>query len=126
MKQLLTIICLLFALQISAQEKTKTPQWLGILTLADKYKDEKNWTKQDEAITGEHFQRLVKMKNEGVVLLAGRTQLELADPGMMGLVIFYAKDEKEAMQFMQDDPAVKNKIMLAKVVPYSVAVNKCE
>jgi hypothetical protein len=25
-----------------------------------------------------------------------------------------------------DDPAVKNKIMLAKVVPYSVAVNKCE
>ena len=126
MKKLLPLICLLFALQISAQEKTKTPQWLGILTLADKYKDEKNWTKQDEAITGEHFQRLVKMKNEGVVLLAGRTQLELADPGMMGLVIFYAKDEKEAMQFMQDDPAVKNKIMLAKVVPYSVAVNKCE
>lgn len=126
MKQLFTIICFLFATQLSAQDKTKTPQWLGILTLADKYKDAKNWTKTDEAITGEHFQRLVKMKNEGVVLLAGRTQLELADAGMMGLVIFYAKDEKEAMQFMQDDPAVKNKIMLAKVVPYSVAVNKCE
>lgn len=126
MKQLLTIICILFTLQLAAQEKTKTPQWLGILTLADKYKDEKNWTKQDEAITGEHFQRLVKMKNEGVVLLAGRTQLDLADAGMMGLVIFYAKDEKEALQFMQEDPAVKNKIMLAKVVPYSVAVNKCE
>jgi uncharacterized protein YciI len=125
-KQLLTIIFFLFAMQLSAQEKTKTPQWLGILTLADKYKDAKNWTKTDEAITGEHFQRLVKMKNEGVVLLAGRTQLDLNDAGMMGLVIFYAKDEKEAMQFMQDDPAVKNKIMLAKVVPYSVAVNKCE
>lgn len=126
MKQLLTIICLLFALQIAAQDKTKTPQWLGILTLADKYKDAKNWTKTDEAVTGEHFQRLIKMKNEGAIILAGRTQLELNDPGMMGLVIFYAKDEKEAMQFMQDDPAVKNKIMLAKVVPYSVAVNKCE
>lgn len=126
MKQLLTIICLVIALQISAQEKTKTPQWLGILTLADQYKVEKNWSKTDQAITGEHFQRLVKMKNEGVVLLAGRTQLELNDAGMMGLVIFYAKDEKEAMQFMKDDPAVKNKIMLAKVVPYSVVVNKCE
>lgn len=126
MKQLLTLICVLFALQNSAQEKQKTPQWLGILTLADKYKDEKNWTKQDEAITGEHFQRLVKMKNEGIVLLAGRTQLDLADPTMMGLVIFYAKDEKEAIQFMQDDPAVKNKIMLVKVVPYAVAVSKCE
>src|SRR5688572_23994416 len=124
MKQLITLICLLFVLHASAQEKTKTPQWLGILTLADKYKDAKNWSKQDEAIVGEHFQRLVKMKNEGVVLLAGRTQLELNDAGMMGLVIFYAKDEKEAMQFMQDDPAVKNKIMLAKAVPYAVAVNK--
>jgi uncharacterized protein len=126
MKQLLTIICLLFALQMAAQEKTKTPQWLGILTLADKYKDAKNWTKTDEGITGEHFQRLLKLKSEGVIILAGRTQLELNDPGMMGLVIFYAKDEKEAMQLMQDDPAVKNKIMLAKVVPYGVAVNKCE
>jgi uncharacterized protein len=113
-------------LQVAAQEKTKTPQWLGILTLSEKYKDEKNWTKQDEAITGEHFQRLVKLKNEGLVILAGRTMLELKDADMMGLVIFYAKDEKEAQQFMQDDPAVKNKIMLAKVVPYSVAVNKCE
>ncbi len=126
MKQLLTVIVLLISVQLCAQDKTKTPQWLGILTLAEKYKDEKNWTKTDEAITGEHFQRLVKMKNEGVVILAGRTQLDLNNPGMMGLVIFYAKDEKEAMQFMQNDPAVKNNIMLAKVVPYSVAVTKCE
>ncbi len=126
MKQLLTLICLFFVLQTQAQENTKPKQWLGILTLADKYKDAKNWSNADEAITGEHFQRLIKMKNEAVVILAGRTLLELNDPGMMGLVIFYAKDEKEAMQFMQDDPAVKNKIMLAKVVPYGVAVNKCE
>ena len=126
MKQLLTILCFFFALQLCAQEKTKTPQWLGILTLAEKYKEEKNWRKEDEAITGEHFQRLVKLKNEGVVILAGRTMLDLKDASMMGLVIFYAKDEKEASQFMQDDPAVKNKIMLAKVVPYAVAINKCE
>ena len=126
MKQLLTIFCFLLTVQLSAQEKTKTPQWLGILTLAEKYKEEKNWSKEDEAITGEHFQRLVKLKNEGVVILAGRTMLDLKDASMMGLVIFYAKDEKEAAQFMQDDPAVKNKIMLAKVVPYAVAINKCE
>lgn len=126
MKQLLTIFCFLLTVQLSAQEKTKTPQWLGILTLTDKYKEEKNWSKEDEAITGEHFQRLVKLKNEGVVILAGRTMLDLKDASMMGLVIFYAKDEKEAAQFMQDDPAVKNKIMLAKVVPYAVAINKCD
>lgn len=47
MKQLLTLICTFFVLQTSAQENTKPKQWLGILTLAEKYKDEKNWTKED-------------------------------------------------------------------------------
>ncbi|MFY7839355.1 MAG: YciI family protein [Lacibacter sp.] len=127
MKQLFILLACIFSLQASAQNSTVKPkQWLGILTLNEKYKDAKNWTKEDEAITGEHFQRLIKLKNEGVLILAGRTQLDLNDPGMMGLVIFYAKDEKEAIEFMQSDPAVKNKIMLAKVVPYAVAVNKCE
>ena len=44
----------------------------------------------------------------------------------MGLDIFNAKDEKEALQFMMDDPAVKNKIMLAKVHPYGLAITKCQ
>ena len=45
---------------------------------------------------------------------------------MMGLVIFYARDEKEALQFMLDDPAVKAKIMQAKVHPYGLAISKCQ
>ena len=65
------------------------------------------------------------MKDKGIVILAGRMELPLNDPAMQGLVIFYAKDEKEANRFMQDDPAVKAKIMNAKVHPYGVAVNKC-
>jgi len=40
-------------------------------------------------------------------------------------VIFYAKDDNEALQFMMNDPAVKNKIMVTKVHPYSIALNKC-
>jgi hypothetical protein len=30
--------------------------------------------------------------------------------------------QKTAMQFMSDDPAVKNKIMLVKVHPYNIAI----
>ncbi len=101
-------------------------EWLGVLTLTEKYKEEKNWTKADQGIVGEHFQRLIKLKNEGKVVLAGRTAYETSNPDMMGLVIFYAKDAQEALQFMMDDPAVKNKIMLAKVHPYGIALNKCD
>ena len=44
---------------------------------------------------------------------------------MMGLLIFYARNDREAEQFMIDDPAVKNKTMLAKGHSYGIAVYKC-
>jgi len=127
MKKLLFVSSLFLSVQSFAQDSTKVKmkEWLGVLTLTEKYKEEKNWTKNDEAIVGEHFQRLIKMKNEGIVVLAGRTELVLNDPEMMGLVIFYAKDQTTALEIMNNDPAVKNKIMLAKVHPYGIAVNKC-
>lgn len=124
------LICFFFFSAISifsfGQKDSTQKAYLGVLTLTEKYKDEKNWTKEDQAVVGQHFQRLIKYKNEGKVVLAGRTDLPLDNPDMMGLVIFYAKDDKEALQFMLDDPAVKNKIMLAKAHPYGIALNKCD
>lgn len=128
MKKIFLLICIFTVVASYAQDTTKLKpkQWLGVLTLAPKFQDEKNWTTADQAIVGEHFKRLVQMNKDGVVLLAGRTQLETNDPDMMGLVIFYAKDQKEATDFMMNDPAVKNKIMLAKVLPYGIAVGGCK
>ncbi len=128
MKKIFLLICILTAATSFSQDTTKLKpkQWLGVLTLAPKFQDERNWTTADQAIVGEHFKRLVQMNIEGVVLLAGRTQLETNDPDMMGMVIFYAKDEKEAADFMMNDPAVKSKIMLAKVLPYGIAVGGCK
>ncbi len=128
MKKLIIIISLLTAINSFAQDSTKVKmkEWLGMLTLTEKYKIVTNWNAEAEKIGMEHYQRLLKMKNEGIVILAGRMQIPINDPGMMGLVIFYAKDEKEANDFMMNDPAVKNKIMLAKVYPYGIAVSSCK
>ena len=128
MKKFLLLFACFVTIQTLAQDSTKTKlnAYLGVLTLAEKFKEEKNWTTGDQGIVGEHFQRLLKKKEEGIVVLAGRTELPLNNPEMMGLVIFYAKDEKEATQFMMDDPAVKAKIMLAKVHPYGLAISKCK
>jgi len=127
MRKLLTVLCCLLCIQAISQDssKVKPKQYLGVLTLTEKYKDKKNWGQSDQAIVGQHFQRLVKLKDDGIVILAGRTDYELNNADMMGLVIFYAKDDSAALLFMMEDPAVKNKIMNAKVHPYSVAVNKC-
>jgi uncharacterized protein len=127
MKKLILLLACFITIQAMAQDNAKDKKaWLGVLTLPGKYQDEKNWTAADQAIVGEHFQRLIKKKEEGIVVLAGRTELPLNNPEMMGLVIFYAKDEKEALQFMMDDPAVKAKIMQAKVHPYGLAISKCQ
>lgn len=126
MKNLLLIIACFCYMQLFSQESEKKKEYLGVLTLTEKFKDEKNWTENEQAIVGEHFQRLVKMKEAGIVILAGRTELALNDPEMMGLVVFSARNDKEALQFMMDDPAVKNKIMIAKVHPYGLALIKCE
>ena len=127
MKKILFVTALFISVQVVAQDSTrvKMKEWLGVLTLVEKYKTESNWTQQEQATVGQHFQRLVKMKEAGTVVLAGRMDLPVNDPEMKGLVIFYAKDEKEALQFMMDDPAVKANIMLAKVYPYGIAVSKC-
>ncbi len=127
MNKLLLALSLFISSHSYTQDSTKAKlkEWLGVLTLTDKFTIESNWTAADQAVVGEHFQRLIKMKESGTVILAGRMELPLNDPEMKGLVIFYAKDEKEANQFMQEDPAVKAKIMKVNVYPYGVAVSKC-
>jgi len=126
MKKLFLVFASFITIQAFSQDTAKKNAYLGVLTLTEKYKDEKNWAAGEQAIVGEHFQRLIKKKEEGIVVLAGRTELPLNDANMMGLVIFYAKDDKEALQFMMDDPAVKNKIMQTKVHPYGLAISKCQ
>jgi uncharacterized protein len=127
-KKLFFLLSLFIAAQSFAQDTTKVKrkEWLGVLTLVEKYKIAENWNAEAEKIGMEHYQRLLKMKNEGMVVLAGRMQIPINDPNMMGLVIFYAKDEKEATDFIMNDPAVKNKLMQAKVYPYAIAVSSCK
>jgi len=125
MKKYILLIACFITIQAMAQDSTKMKTYLGVLTVNEKYQDEKNWGQAEQGIAGEHFQRLIKMKEAGIVVMAGKTELPLNNPNMMGLVIFYAKDDKEALQFMMDDPAVKNKIMQTKVHPYEIALSKC-
>ena len=127
MKRLFLLFACFIMIQAMAQDNSKDRKSMAWCSnSSEKFQDEKNWTATEQGIVGDHFQRLIKKKDEGIIVFAGRTELSLNNPEMMGLVVFYAKDEKEALQFMREDPAVKNKIMLAKVHPYGLAVSKCQ
>ncbi|WP_342600616.1 YciI family protein [Psychrobacillus sp. FSL H8-0483] len=95
-------------------------QFLYQLQLIPSLLDEDNWTSKENAIVQHHFEVLQKLQEEGKLILAGRTLN--TDP--MGIVILEVNTEEEAMELMNNDPAVKEGIMEAQLFPYRVALYK--
>ncbi len=77
-------------------------------------------TPEEAAIVVQHFAYLQGLAQQGVVILAGRTQN--ANESTFGIVIFRANSEESARDVMNNDPAVKNGVMRAELYPYRIAV----
>jgi len=67
-------------------------------------------TPQEEATLGEHFEYLQRALNDEKLILAGP-----CEDGEFGIVVFRAATEKEALEFMQSDPAVRHGLMTAEL-----------
>jgi uncharacterized protein YciI len=77
-------------------------------------------TPEEARVVGAHLNYLKKLAEEGVVVLAGRTQT--TDETTFGIVILNAADEVAARAVMENDPAVKGSVMHATLFPFRVAV----
>lgn len=95
-------------------------QFIYVLKLIPRLLDEDNWTKTEEDIVGRHFSALQSLQKDGRLILAGRTLND--DPDSFGIVILQVESEDEAKILMENDPAVREGIMTAKIYPYSVAL----
>ena len=78
-------------------------------------------TPEEARVVGAHLSYLKKLAEEGVVVLAGRTQTN--DETTFGIVILNAADESAARAVMDNDPAVKGSVMHATLFPFRVAVH---
>ncbi|MEO1008435.1 MAG: YciI family protein [Planctomycetota bacterium] len=92
-------------------------EWLVVLTATEAVLADEPSPEAIRAV-GEHYQRLVRLRDEGTVILAGRTM----DAEPMGLVIYRARTAEEARALSNADPAVAGGFMIAEVRPYAVAV----
>ncbi len=119
------LFCFLFGCSFAslAQDSVKTA-YIGILTLTPYYQADSNWNEADGAVIGAHFVRLQELAKSGKIVLAGRVNLPSDDPDMFGLVIINPTSLVEAEKIMFEDPAVKAKIMFAKILPFNIAVEK--
>lgn len=98
--------------------------YLYILELTDAYKIESQWTEQTNATVSAHFNYLKQLHEQGIVLIVGKTDYDIAHPHNKGYVIFNAETETEALQIMNNDPAVQQQIMQASLHPFKLALMK--
>jgi uncharacterized protein YciI len=76
------------------------------------------WTKEDNQIGADHFNRLKQALEAGILIFAGRS-LDGLGPAV---VVIEAEAEEEARQFMLDDPFVKHGLFKAELHPFRAAL----
>jgi uncharacterized protein YciI len=77
-------------------------------------------TDQESQTVEEHFSYLKDLTEQGAVILAGRTQN--TDQSSFGIVIFQAESTEHARRIVENDPAVRARVMRAELYPYKIAL----
>lgn len=118
----LYIICVAANLSIAQGKENQTgkKQFLYLLRLEKSMYDSTAWTPEKNKIVQEHFAHLQKMLTDGILILAGRTQVTLDK--IFGIVVYEADSFEKAKSIAENDPAVKGKVMTVEVFPYEVAL----
>ena len=77
-------------------------------------------TPEEAELVSQHFERLKRLMEQGVVILAGRTLN--TDESSFGIVVFNAEGEDYARAIMESDPAISGGVFRAELFPYRVAL----
>lgn len=77
-------------------------------------------TESEREVVRRHYAYMKLLVEQGVAILVGRTQENTAET--LGLCIFQAGDEDEAVRIVKEDPAVAEGIMAGEVRPFKVAL----
>jgi uncharacterized protein YciI len=77
-------------------------------------------TSDEEAVIAEHFEYLMRLAEEGTLILAGRTLN--TDRSSFGIVLLDSEGEDRARELMMEDPAVSAGVFTAELFPFRVAV----
>jgi uncharacterized protein YciI len=78
-------------------------------------------TEEQVAAMREHVAYLERLRDDGLVLLAGPS---VAAEDVFGIVVLETEDEATARAAMERDPAVSMGVMLAELRPFRIAVSR--
>lgn len=100
----------------------ETSKFIYVLKLLPEYQNKNNWNDETNKIISTHFNYLKQLKEDGQIILVGKTDYGVDNPLNFGIVIFHAQDRESAEILMNNDPAIRNKIMTAELHPFSHAL----
>ncbi|MFC1996931.1 YciI family protein [Chloroflexota bacterium] len=78
-------------------------------------------SEQEKRIAGEHVAYMKKLTEEGVGIFGGAVN-GIRDSRHLGLFVFQAEDDAAARIIVDDDPAVKARLMRVCLFPYRIAL----
>lgn len=82
------------------------------------FSDPDAWTEDDSAIASAHFAYLKQAAENGVLILAGRSQDGIGP----AVVIIEVESEEAAQKFMGNDPFVREGLFGASLHPFQAAL----
>lgn len=95
-------------------------QFIYILSLNKQYHDLGNWTEATNQTMDAHFNYLKTLFEKGVMKHVGRTDMPFGSEDLKGFAIFETETEESANNLMNNDPAVRDDLMSAKLLPYKI------
>jgi len=88
------------------------------LELIERLWNMNQWTKEDEMMIEKHFLRIKEDFELSKIIHVGKTLIE--NHQGFGLVIFRCENEEEAIEYINEDPAIKEGIMSGSCLEYKV------
>ena len=76
-------------------------------------------TPEEDGIVAEHFAHLLRLHEEGKLVLAGPSPVP---HDTIGIAVFDLDDEAEVRAILDVDPAVTNGVMTAEIRPFRISI----
>jgi uncharacterized protein len=77
-------------------------------------------TEEESRIVGEHYEYLVRLREEGKLVLAGPSHVAIGDT--VGIAVYDVEDEAEARAILAADPAIVNGVMTGELRPLRISI----
>lgn len=106
----------------NSKEPTEDSLFLYHYRLTSKYENPEMWNEKTQEIVTKHGVFLDKLGQEGILILAGRTQYQPGHESLFGLVVIKANSIEKATLLIKNDPVIIGGVMHTKIHPYSMGI----